>query len=485
MYTMLWSTIAITVCLSVTTVGTTSAAASGPNIVLVMADDQGWGETGYYNHPVLRTPNLDGMATAGLRFDRYYAAAPVCSPTRASVLTGRSNNRTGVESHGYALRLQEKTLAQALQQAGYRTGHFGKWHLNGMRGPGVPLLASDTHTPTAFGFDQWLSVSNFFDRNPLLSRQGKFEDYQGDSSEIVVEQALEFIAAGVHEGKPTFTVIWYGTPHSPFVASDEDRSAFAELDSDSQHHYGELVAMDRSLGALRAGLRKLNIGDETLVWFTSDNGGLPRIAPSTAGGLRDFKGSLYEGGLRVPAVIEWPAGIAKPRATQFPACAIDIFSTLADIVGLPPNTMLPQDGISLKPLLDNRDGVDGRRVKPIPFNYAGQTAVIDNQYKLLHVRAGKNDQADLRYELYDLDADLAESKNLLEELPEVAQRMQQHMAAWQAELADSVAGLDYPERKVAETHPQPRSWTAVPEYEPYFEEWSKRPEYRAAIKKRQ
>ncbi len=114
------------------------AADSRPNIILVMADDQGWGQTGYYNNPVLKTPNLDAMAANGLRFDRYYAAAPVCSPTRASVLTGRTNERTGVMSHGYALRRQEKTIAQALKNAGYVTGHFGKWHLNGLRGPGVP-----------------------------------------------------------------------------------------------------------------------------------------------------------------------------------------------------------------------------------------------------------------------------------------------------------------------------------------------------------
>ena len=104
-----------------------------------MTDDQGWGQTGYYNHPVLDTPNLDTMAANGIRFDRFYAAAPVCSPTRASILTGRTNNRTGVPSHGYALRTQEKTLAVALKKAGYSTAHFGKWHLNGLRGPGVPI----------------------------------------------------------------------------------------------------------------------------------------------------------------------------------------------------------------------------------------------------------------------------------------------------------------------------------------------------------
>ncbi|MCA1810059.1 MAG: sulfatase-like hydrolase/transferase, partial [Lentisphaerae bacterium] len=121
--------------------------AGKPNIVLIMTDDQGWGETGYYNHPVLKTPNLDAMAANGLRFDRFYAAAPVCSPTRATVLTGRTNDRAGVHDHGYPLRLQEKTLPRALQQQGYRTAHFGKWHLNGIRGPGVPIFKDDPYGP--------------------------------------------------------------------------------------------------------------------------------------------------------------------------------------------------------------------------------------------------------------------------------------------------------------------------------------------------
>ena len=134
-----------------------------PNIILVMSDDQGWGQMGYYEHPFLKTPNLAQMAKNGLRMDRFYAGAPVCSPTRASVLTGRANDRSAVFAHGYPLRRQEKTIAQALQKAGYETAHFGKWHLDGLRGPGVPILAEDNRNPSNFGFNEWISVSNFFD----------------------------------------------------------------------------------------------------------------------------------------------------------------------------------------------------------------------------------------------------------------------------------------------------------------------------------
>ena len=454
------------------------SAAPRPNIVLVMADDMGWGQTGYYNHPVLKTPHLDAMALAGLRFDRFYAGAPVCSPTRASVLTGRSNMRTGVESHGYALRRQEKTIVSALRKAGYATGHFGKWHLNGMRGPGVPMFSTDTHHPGVFGFDRWLSVSNFFDRNPIMSRQGKFIEFEGDSSEIIVSQALKFIGAQAAEKKPSFTVIWYGTPHSPWMAAAADKNTFTDLNANSQNHYGELVAMDRSIGALRKGLRKLNIADNTLFWFCSDNGGLPKITPETVGGLRGFKGSLYEGGLRVPAIIEWPQGITTPRVTKFPSATMDIFPTIAEILELPESVLLqPQDGISLKQLFTRELG---KRQKPIPFSCFGNTALLDNHYKLLHV-GKQRDRGPKNFELYNLADDPRETTNLMQKQPDVARRMQVAMKAWQQSMEESFAGLDYPEKKVNAGEPEPRFWMTVKEYGPYLEAWRKRPEYRSRL----
>ena len=451
------------------------ANADRPNIVLVMADDQGWGQTGYYNHPILKTPELDAMAASGLRFDRFYAAAPVCSPTRASVLTGRSNQRTGVMSHGYALRRQERSLASALRSIGYRTGHFGKWHLNGLRGPGVPILGQDTHNPGVFGFDEWLSVTNFFDRDPILSRQGKFQEFTGDSSEIIVDEALAFIARQVAAKRPFLSVIWYGTPHSPWRAADDDTRDFTQLDARSRDHYGELVAMDRSLGTLRRGLRKLRIADNTLVWFCSDNGGLPGIKPDTVGGLRGYKRSLYEGGLRVPAIIEWPRGIPNPRITRFPASTMDIFPTLADLTGLPESTWLqPQDGISLKSLFTAEIA---RREKPIPFACFENAALLDNHYKL--IRLGEQ-----KYELYDLHNDPQEQQNLMTKRPLLAKRMQAALQEWTQSMTASIAGADYPEGRVNPGEPQPRFWTTVPEYEPYFSKWKLRPEYKSRLNPR-
>lgn len=451
------------------------ASAARPNIVLVMADDMGWGQTGYYNHPVLKTPHLDAMAKSGLRFDRFYAGAPNCSPTRATVMTGRSNDRTGVLNHGYALRLQEKTIARALRDAGYATGHFGKWHLNGLRGPGVPILVGDDHNPGAFGFDTWLSVTNFFDRDPIMSRNGKFEEFQGDSSEIIVDEALKFIRSRADGDDPFFTVIWYGTPHNPFRAADDDKKQFSELDKNSLEHYGELVAMDRSIGTLRKGLRDLGIANNTLVWFCSDNGGLPKIKPETVGGLRDFKGSVYEGGLRVPAIIEWPEGIAEPRITSHPSCTMDIFPTLAEIVGLNESTMLkPQDGVSLKPLLAEEIA---RREKPIPFRHQGRSALVDNDWKLIIPKGSRA----LPF-LYNLKSDEKETTNLFKMKPDLARAMMAKLQAFNDSVDMSIAGRDFPEGKVNPGEPEPRFWMTVPEYEPYFPEWKKRPEYKSRFK---
>ena len=442
--------------------------ADRPNVVLVMADDQGWGQTGYYKHPILKTPNLDAMAASELRLDRFYAAGPVCSPTRASVLTGRSHDRTGVLSHGYALHRQERTIARAMQKAGYATGHFGKWHLNGVRGPGVPVLDSDPHHPGHFGFDHWLTVTNFFDMNPVMSRMGKFEDFKGDSSEVIVAEALKFIEQTRNDRKPFFTVIWYGSPHSPWVADKQDQ--IKGEGSNSAHHHGELVAMDRSIGTLRNGLKKMGLGQNTLVWFCSDNGGLKGVGHDSVGGLRGNKGSIWEGGLRVPGIIEWPARI-KPRITSYPASTMDILPTLVDLLALPEDSMLELvDGMSIKPLLDREIGP---RTKPLPLHYQRKAALIDNDLKIVTEKIGSG-----KYLLFDLKADKTESTDLFAERSDDAKRLQAALELMVASIAKSRTGADYPEGKVTREGPHGRFWYAIPEYQPFLKGWAARPEYK-------
>ena len=161
-------------------------AAERPNIILVMADDQGWGDMAYNGHPHVKTPNFDRAAAEGLRFDRFYAAAPVCSPTRASVMTGRHPNRMGVFKWGYPMRPQETTIAEALKTVGYTTGHFGKWHLGSVR------KGSPAH-PGRNGFDRWLSAANFYDNDSILSDEGKAVPTKGESSMVAADAALDWI----------------------------------------------------------------------------------------------------------------------------------------------------------------------------------------------------------------------------------------------------------------------------------------------------
>jgi arylsulfatase A-like enzyme len=412
------------------------ASADRPNIVLCMADDLGWGDVSYNGLADAKTPNLDDMAASGLRFNRFYSAAPVCSPTRGSVLTARHPNRYGVFLYGYPLRPQEKTVAQALRAAGYATGHFGKWHLNGVSGPGKPIGADDPLHPGKFGFDEWLSVSNFFDLDPSMSRNGKTVELKGDGSDLIVDEALRFIGGAK---QPFFAVVWFGNPHNPHRALPADREK-----ANGSEYYGEIVGIDRAMGRLRSELRKLGVAGNTLVWFTSDNGAQ---GPGSTGGLRGKKGSVWEGGVRVPGLVEWPARIQKPAVTDVPAVTSDIYPTIVELLGLAsPGWIEPIDGVSLVPLLD---GKMAERPKPIGFWHvapkngeaglareAGQAAWTDNRYKLHRPASGK-------VELYDLQADPTEKKDLASDKSELAAKMKAELETWQDSVLRSYRGEDY------------------------------------------
>jgi arylsulfatase len=377
------------------------AGAKQPNIVLCMADDQGWGDMAYNGHPVLETPHFDAMAAEALRFDRFYAAAPVCSPTRGSVMTGRHPNRFGCFRWGYTLRPQEVTIAEALKAAGYRTGHFGKWHLGSVRG-GSPV------NPGASGFDEWFSAPNFFDNDPILSREGVATETAGESSMVTVDAALAFIREHASTEQPFFAVVWFGSPHRPHEALEPDRARYANESEKVQHFYGEITAMDRAFGKLRGSLRDLGIHEDTILWYCSDNGGLPEVG-STGG--RGRKGQVYEGGLRVPAMLEWPARLGSPRAAAMPCNTSDIYPTLLDVAGVRVAGQPPLDGISLRALLDG-----DMRTRPEPMGFGDHPAKgISTPSKawmtelLVAQRAGEvGDAARLRLNAGDLSAQYPE-----------------------------------------------------------------------------
>jgi len=320
-----------------------------------------------------------------------------------------------------------------------------------------------------------VSVSNFYDVDPLMSRQGKFEQFKGDSSEVAVAEAVKFLEKHRAGGKPMFAVVWYGSPHSPFKALDPDKAPFGELKEASANHYGELVAMDRSIGTLRKKLRDLGLADNTLLVFCSDNGGLPEIKPDTVGGLRGNKGSVFEGGIRVPGIIEWPA-VIQPRVTSYPACVMDLFPTVADILGLPESVMVkPVDGLSLKPLFARELAGRGH---PIGFRFHAMRALVDDRYKLLTANL-----ADGNFQLYDLVADPKETRDLSAEQPEVAARMRKQLLDWNATMDASFAGKDYPEGKVSPPDPESVNWFETPAYQPYLAQWKERWEFKSYLER--
>lgn len=463
------------------------AQASRPNIVLMMSDDQGWGETGYNGHPHLKTPVLDEMARTALRLDRFYAASPVCSPTRASVMTGRHANRSGAFAPNWSTRPEEITVAQILKQAGYRTAHFGKWHLGAVKRES-PL------NPNRMGFEEYLSHDNFFEMNPPLSRNGEPpEIIAGEGSEIIVGEAVGFARKVRAENKPFFIVVHFGSPHDPYSGKQSDLATYAHLPAPISHRFAEISAMDRSIGVFRSALADLGVRETTLLWFNSDNGitweGIPAEQRNVLfnGEWRGKKGDIYEGGVLVPGVIEWPAVIRAPRASNVRCVTSDILPTLLDLLGLKhPAPQRPLDGISLKALIV--DQTMETRPSPIGFwkypaqgecrnerwiseelargttpttrnpavafqnfrhpvaktsGFGGEAAWTDSRYKLVLAGAGRRATSESTPALYDLIVDPKETTDLAGKHPDVLKRMLAELHTWQRSVERSLSGADY------------------------------------------
>ena len=471
---------------------------AGPNIILLMGDDHGWEETGYHGHPYVKTPFLDEMATSGLRLENFYAQ-PVCSPTRGNVLTGRHPNRYGTFTPGCSIRPEEITVAHCLQKAGYATGHFGKWHVG-------PVKTASPTNPGAMGFDEWLSHDNFFELDPFLSRNGgPPKKFYGESSEILIDEAIKYIEKKQLEDVPFFTVIWFGSPHEPYSGMETDLLLYEDLPEKYSEtmvrltsnttgkqvkrplrdvlieRYAEITAMDRSIGKLRNALKTLGIKDDTLLWYCGDNG----IPPS---GLREsrfrgLKGKLYENGIRVPGIIEWPAGISEPRVVTVNAVTADILPTLCQLTGATPPDV-PLDGINLvphwqgtknergeaikfwsfkadydksaKPYIDpelqkgttptvkEKDGLLTRTFKNFHHpkireqDFTGARAILTDDYKLVIDGEKKTG-----VELFDLKKDPSEENNLAEVHPDIVQTLSKQLHDWQSSVLNSLMEQDY------------------------------------------
>jgi arylsulfatase A-like enzyme len=435
------------------------SSGEGPNIILCMTDDQGWGDTGYNGHPVLQTPNLDRMASEGLRFERWYSGAPVCSPTRGSCLTGRHPYRYGVffANVGHMPR-QEVTLAEVLQAHGYATGHFGKWHLGTLTteikdsNRGRPGQITHYAPPWEHGFQTCFSTEAKVPTWDPMKEPGAetpygtyywsgpgqrvTENLEGDDSRIIMDRAIPFIRRAAATNTPFFAVIWFHSPHLPVVAGPRHRQMYENEKADQRDYYGCITAMDEQVGRLRAQLKTLGIASNTMLWFCSDNGPEGNdSAPGRTKGLRGRKRSLYEGGIRVPGLLVWPRRIKTPRVIDMPCCTSDYFPTILDVVGARSEHRLePADGVSLLPLID---GKMTQRPRPIAFQSRNQLALIDNQYKIYSPDEGK------AFELYDLPNDPGEQRNLADERPEMAREMIEALTAWRTSCRRSLDGKDY------------------------------------------
>ena len=487
------------------------AVPSPSHIVIALSDDQGWADIGYRDNRFARTPHLVAMASNGLRFERFYAT-PICSPTRASILTGRAADRTGVHDQGVPLRLQERsTIAALLKAAGWATAHLGKWHLDGFRAPGmggVPILAKHPHGPGNFGFEHFMSSTGVFEVDAVLSRNGVFEDVVGDSSDVLAAEALRFIGIQAHAGRKSFTALWYPSPHEPWVPLPQDRCA-SPAGTRRSKYYGELHGLDRSIGSLRRGLRELGVQNRTLLIFSSDNGGYSHMTVPSNGGLRGFKRSLWEGGIRVPAIAEWP-GVVAPSVSWVPACVYDLLPTILQLAGLPLSKALsPQDGVSLVPrLIGSRR--DSRRSKSIGIAFTSHFqphyVLIDNDLKIIwpnplysglrkdgardlpvFFNLSHGEDANQAYEGFNISDPRKWSGNASEPArprvplaPALVQRLHRlwrRMQKFVDSVAESRSGRDYPEKRLLSA-PTAELWHTSEAYRRHLPQLLSRPQHR-------
>ena len=472
-----------------------------PNILLLMGDDHGWDEVAYNGHPHLKTPILDEMAATGLRMDRFYSGHPSCSPTRGSFLTGRHPNRYGTFAPNWSIRPEEITIGHVMKKAGYRTAHFGKWHVG-------PVKKESPTSPGALGFDEWVSHDNFFELDPILSKNGgPPKMYPGESSEVVIDETIRFIGETEKNQQPFMAVVWFGSPHEPYMALPEDLALYEDLPKEYseksvsltsvetgerttrpfrdvlQERYAEITAMDRAIGKLRDSLEEKGLRENTILWYCGDNG-----TPASGNMTNPFhglKGDVYEGGIRVPGVIEWPRKISGNRISQVHAVTSDILPTLCALTGQSlPNR--PIDGIDLTPVFEDEMS---RRPKPIFFwsyDTGAETSVkrapyieptlqegttplkkkMDGKYtrtfrNLKHPKIRKSDYGGPRtllgnryklviegekgatLELFDIIADPYEKTNVAGKHPKLVERLQRELREWQDSVLNSLTGADY------------------------------------------
>lgn len=399
-------------------------AAARPNIVVILSDDQGWGDLSITGNRTLSTPNIDSLARDGAILDKFYVC-PVCSPTRAEFLTGRYHPRGGVwnvSTGGERLNLDERTIAQVFQAAGYGTAAFGKWH-NGTQWP---------YHPNARGFDEFYGFTSghwgsYFD--PLLDHNGELVQGHGYLADDLTDHALAFIEK--NRDRPFFCYIPYNVPHSPMQVPDRffQKFAQAELKQRARNPTQEdpdftraALAMcenlDWNVGRILHQLEALNLATNTIVLYFSDNG------PNSwrwNNEMKGRKGSTDEGGVRSPFLIRWPGKIPRGLIVPSISGAIDLLPTLADLAEIPIPEGKPLDGISLRPLLT--EGMIDAPDRILFSHWNGKVSARTQRYRL------DNDGR-----LFDMEIDPRQDRDIAAKQPEAAERLRRAVAAWREEM---------------------------------------------------
>ena len=351
---------------------TASAQAARPNVLVILCDDLGYGDLGCYGHPLIRTPNLDKLAGQGVRFTQCYASAPVCSPSRAGLLTGRTPSRAGIytwidPNNPMHLPAGEVTLATLLRQVGYRTAHVGKWHLNGMfNSPKQPQ-------PGDHGFQHWFSTQNNAipsHENPKnFVRNGQpVGPTHGFSCQLVADEAIAWLKKGRASPDPFFLFVCFHEPHEPVASPADLVASYPKARNENEAQYfANVTNMDQAVGRLLATLDELGVADDTIVFFTSDNGPETlnrykgaRRSYGVVGRLRGRKLWLYEGGIRVPGILRWSGKAPPGKTSDEPLWHLDLLPTLCRVTGAKVPTDRPIDGANFLPASRARRS-NGRR----------------------------------------------------------------------------------------------------------------------------
>jgi arylsulfatase A-like enzyme len=437
-----------------------AAQQAPPNVVLLLTDDLGYGDLGRHGNPEVKTPNIDGFAEEGLELEHFYVT-PMCAPTRASLLTGRYNLRTGVVDTGFArtnLKRDEIIIAQMFKDAGYRTAMFGKWHI----GPNYPMRPEDK------GFDEVVlralgvvDMPDAADRatrrfDPVFRHNGKAQKYKGFSQDILTDEAIAFITK--NRNRPFFVYFPTNLPHLPNDIPDEyaDPYRMMGLGDDMAGLYGTITNVDDNFGRLLGALDSLRLTENTIVIFTSDNG--PSVDPPGRflAGLRGTKSTVYEGGIRVPFFIRWPGKVPGGRKVQTAAAHIDVVPTLLEACGVPGPRGVHLDGRSLVPLLTEPD--ESKVAWPDrtlffqwhrgdrPEQYRA-FALRGKTFKLVQAVGyrGKEPASEFRYELFDLLRDPGEANDLAGQHPELVDSMKQEYDDW---FKDVTKGQSYEAERI-------------------------------------